>query len=160
MTNSAVRALLDQAHAANADALGRLHAVAEMNGTRPILKRPDGAHFQLTLRLAQYISARRTKPCRHIKPNAPQPMFWIAWNPDRLRCLTCYEHTFNDITGTDEDRRCDACHQISDTVVPGVIQIPSSVVPSLPFVAGPIAVLFGLCRPCQDTTGVQPAPDG
>lgn len=159
MANTAIRALLDQAEAANADAHARVREVAAMNGTRPVLKRPDGAHFQITLRLAQYIRARRTRPCPHIKPNKPQPMFWIAWNPDRLRCLACYGHANDAIKGTDEDRRCDGCGQIRDTVVPGLIQIPSSVVPALQYVAGPIAVIFGLCRPCQDTTGVEPAPD-
>jgi hypothetical protein len=150
-------ALIDQTQAAANEAANHINAYATAHNTTPHLHRPQGAHAALTLQLATRLLAGTTRPCPHLHPNAPQPAYWIAWQPHRIRCVPCFTRVHNTIKGTDEDLRCDCCQHIGPTIIPGLLHIPAVVVPAAHAASGPIIATFGLCPTCQQTTGIAAA---
>lgn len=157
MTDTATRALLDQMRAATRQANNETARAAQHLGSPIHRMNPRGAHLTLTLRLARGMAAGIITPCRHLRPDAPQPIYWPAWQPRHLCCRCCLNHANATIAGTPEMHRCDTCHQFNGECFPGLIQAPAVALPRLGFAAGPISLIFGLCGDCQATTGITPA---
>lgn len=144
-------ALADQASAANADAARIMHFIAGVKGERVQQARPGPVSAALISRMHQRGVTAQLTLCPHLSYDAPQPAFWCAWAPGRLRCTDCAHKANARVRGTPEDRRCDHCRKIGRTIHADMAQLPPVVV-DLPGGAKclpPITVMFGLCPDCQ-----------
>jgi hypothetical protein len=162
-------ALVDQTEAAARHGLAAfIEAAGRLDHPTIGATIPTGAHLDLLTRLHTQIGARHTTSCPHLNVRHPQPIYWIAWRPGRLRCAPCATTAGATIKNTAEERRCDSCRTIAPTIHAGGLQIPAVVAPQLLIAAGPLTILFGLCGACQATTRVsggqslppQPKPRG
>lgn len=148
----AATALLDQADAATAQAGRIMSVLAAAEGT-PVRHVEPGPVFKVIIRrLQERAVAGQLTLCPHLSYTAPAPAFWCAWAPGRLRCAAC-AHTSNvRIRGTREDRRCDHCRRVGDTIHADMAQLPAIVVDLPPWQPGcvpPVTLMFGLCPDCQ-----------
>lgn len=144
------RALADQAGAAGAAGLGILAAMAEAGGGTPAYQVPPPLIQEVTDRFPRLAAAGQLQLCRHLSPAAPEPAFWSAWDPGRLRCARCLA-TAPDIAGTDEDHRCDYCNRSAETIHPETVLLPAVVadLPGMVAARGPVMAMFGLCPRCH-----------
>jgi hypothetical protein len=89
--------------------------------------------------------------CPHLRIDAPSPVVWLAWAPERLRCIHCADQATRRIKGTPEDFVCDACGRYTPSSLKwGVYTLPpilASIDP--PLVTSPVIVHYGLCRRCE-----------
>jgi hypothetical protein len=147
-----VSALLDQADAAGADAARIMHLIGVLDGT-PVQNRvPGPVYAALVSRMRQRGMAGQLTLCPHLSYTAPEPAFWVAWAPGRLRCPACAQTAHKRIRGTIEDRRCDHCHTVVPRIHPDMVQLPAVVVDFMPGPAKcvpPVTLMFGLCPACQ-----------
>jgi len=145
-------ALLDQADAASADAARILAYFGTIDGTPIRHTIPGPIMATLIRRLQQRAISRQLTLCPHLSYTAPEPSFWCAWAPGRLRCAPCAEAAHKRIRGTTEDRRCDHCRHVVSTIHPDMAQLPAIVVdlPTWPAkCVPPVTLMFGLCPACQ-----------
>jgi hypothetical protein len=157
---AALTALLDQADAADRHAAGIMARFAEMLTdprytlagpvTHKLLGRMHG-------RMLGRSMAGEPTLCDHLSYTAPEPAFWAAWKPGRLRCAQCIGRVGERIRGTAEDYRCDGCRRpAGSTIVKCSLHIPPVILdaPPLPL-AGlpPIIVVLGLCGRCMAKDG-------
>jgi hypothetical protein len=148
----AIAALLDQADAAAAHAARVMHLLAEAEGGAVQHVQPGRIFRAIISRMQQCAITGQTTLCPHLTYTAPQPAFWCAWAPGRLRCAACAHQANLRVRGTPEDRRCDHCQKTTRTIHPGIAQLPAIVVDLPPFPAGcvpPVTLMFGLCPACQ-----------
>jgi hypothetical protein len=147
-----VTALLDQADAATTQAVIIMGALAVLDGN-PVQHAEPGPVFKALIhRMQQRGMAGQLTLCPHLSYTAPEPAFWCAWAPGRLRCAGCAHATQIRIRGTTEDRRCDNCRTIVPTIHADLVQLPAVVIDLPPWPAGcvpPVTLMFGLCPACQ-----------
>jgi hypothetical protein len=145
-----VTALLDQADAASTQAAKILHLLAALDGTPVQHTQPGPIAASLIHRLRTRALAGQLTLCAHLSYTAPEPAFWPAWAPGRLRCATCAQAAHKRIRGTREDRRCDHCRRVVPRIHADAVQLAAVVVdlPS-PKCIPPVTVMFGLCPHCQ-----------
>jgi hypothetical protein len=145
-------ALLDQADAATAQASKIMGALASMEGT-PVVHREPGLIFRAIIGgMQQRAMAGQLTLCLHLSYAAPEPAFWCAWAPGRLRCVACAHETNKRIRGSREDRRCDHCRAVGPKIHADMAQLPAIVVDLPPWPPGcvpPVTLMFGLCPACQ-----------
>lgn len=151
-TTPAAAALIDQAHAAAnhgaqlfADTAQRVNATVDLTV-------PTGARAAILNRLSQMSFSGQVTGCPHLRPTSPQPQFWAAWKPGRIRCAGCLGLAAVAIKGTAEDRRCDHCQRIVPTIYSCQMLLPGYVLPDLLLSSGPTLITFGLCPPCVDSS--------
>ena len=142
----AMRAMADQSEAAHGQMRDMLAATAAAmgGGSRHQLGRIGYGIWQ------QMIEAMPV-PCEHLSPSAPAPAFWVPWAPGRLMCAPCSAAASKEISGTEEDRRCDWCGTVADGIFihagstpAGVVDIGGTMV-QVP----PVMLQFGLCGTCH-----------
>jgi hypothetical protein len=145
-------ALLDQADAASNDAARILAFFGALDGNPVRHSVPGPVMAALIRRLQQRALAGQLTLCPHLSYTAPEPSFWCAWAPGRLRCPACAQATHDRIRGTLEDRRCDHCRTTVPRIHPDMAQLPAIVVDLPPWPARcvpPVTLMFGLCPACQ-----------
>jgi hypothetical protein len=145
-------ALLDQAGAATTDAARILAYFAAADRTPIRHTIPGPIMAALIRRLQQRATTAQLTLCPHLSWTAPEPSFWCAWAPGRLRCAACAQDTHDRIRGTAEDRRCDHCRRTVPSIHPDMCQLPAIVVDLPPGPAKcvpPVTLMFGLCPRCQ-----------
>jgi hypothetical protein len=147
-----VSALLDQAQAASGHALAVMQAAAIRDGT-PVRHTPPGPVITAIItRMQQRALAGQLTLCSHLSFSAPEPAWWSAWAPGRLRCAPCTAAAARRIHGTREDRRCDHCRKTGPVIHADMAQLPPVVVdlpPWPPKCVPPVTLVFGLCPACQ-----------
>jgi hypothetical protein len=119
---------------------------------------PGPVYAALVARMRQRGIAGQLSLCPDLSYSAPEPAFWCAWAPGRLRCAACAAATQRRIRGTIEDRRCDNCRRIVPTIHADMVQLPAVVVDPATGPAKcvpPVTLMFGLCPPCQQADGCQ-----
>jgi hypothetical protein len=151
-------ALLDQADAATTGAARILAALGALDGTPVRHTIPGPIYSALIHRMQQRAITGNLTLCPHLSYTAPEPSFWCAWAPGRLRCSACAQATHTRIRGTIEDRRCDHCRKTVRTIHPDAAQLPAVVVDLPPWpvkCVPPVTLMFGLCPACQaaDSSG-------
>jgi len=151
-------ALLDQTEAAADETdvlIERLCALAALLGEPPEHVPARDVHRRLHAKMARElrdtIAAGRPPLCPHLRVDAPAPTYWLAWAPEKLRCIRCADRETWRIKGTPEDFTCDACQRYSPRSLKwGVYQLPpliASLAP--PLVTPPLIVHFGVCARCE-----------
>lgn len=150
----AVTALADQAHAASTSAHAAMAEAGRRAGTPIRYTEPGTIIKALIISMqARGITGQLTL-CPHLSYGAPEPAFWCAWAPGRLRCAWCAQSTATRIRGTREDRRCDHCRKTGRVIHSDMAQLPPVVVdlpPYPPKCVPPVTLMFGLCPACQAT---------
>ena len=143
--------LLDQANAAAAEGLAFMRDFKEAKGGEIIAVPPGGCTARFHLELAYRLQARLTVPCAHLSPGAPQPMYWVPWDPEVVGCRACHDVANANITGTLEDDRCDGCgaYPGRDQLYAVASQLTGGgYFPHLRAATGPVTIHFGLCPDC------------
>jgi hypothetical protein len=146
---SARTALVDQVEAASRHALSAFTATAAKHADRVTHQVPTGAALAVLTRLYHGLLAGTITLCPHASTRTPQPLFWAAWRPGRVRCAPCAQRAALAIKGTVEDKRCDHCHRVSSTTVSVACQLPAIIWPHELRALGPIGAMFGVCRRCR-----------
>lgn len=114
----ATAALVDQTEAARTEAARILAAIAVLDG-RPVHCTEPGPVFAAIIgRFRARAIAGQLTLCPHLSYTAPEPAYWLAWAPGRIRCTECAHATHKRIRGTIEDRRCDHCRKTTRTIHP------------------------------------------
>lgn len=147
-----VTALLDQADAAATHATQLMYLLAAAEGTAVLHEQPGRIFRAMISRMRQRAITGQATLCPHLSWTAPQPAFWCAWAPGRIRCAACAHQANLRVRGTLEDRRCDHCRTTGPAIHPDMAQLPAVVVDLPPFPAGcvpPVTLMFGLCPACQ-----------
>lgn len=147
-------ALLDQADAAGTDAARIFHGLAALDGTPVQHRRPGPVYAAVIRQLERRALTGQLTLCPHLAYTRPEPSFWCAWSPGRLRCAPCAQAAHDRIHGTAEDRRCDHCKRIVPRIHADAAQLPPVVVdlpPWPPRCVPPVIVMFGLCPACHAT---------
>jgi hypothetical protein len=144
------RALADQADAAAVHGTRILAAMARAFGGTPAYRVPPPLIREVAERFPRLAAAGQVEPCPHLSPAAPEPTFWYAWDPGRLRCARCLA-TAPDIADSGEDQRCDYCRRSTETIHPETVQLPALAadMPGTVAASGPVLVMFGLCPRCH-----------
>lgn len=145
-------ALLDQAEAASSHANAIMAAIASLDGTPVRHEEPGPVIKTLITRIEARGLTGQLTLCPHLSWTAPEPAFWCAWAPGRLRCASCARTVSLRIRGTREDLRCDRCRKTVPKIHADMAQLPPVVVDLPPWPPGcvpPITMVFGLCPPCQ-----------
>ena len=152
MTSPAKTAMFDQAQAASTQAERLLRHVAEHDGSVGSLA-VHGPARRVADRLANRLVTGQLRRCDHIG-DSPQVMFWMAWRPGRLRCLSCAADAFQAINGTPEDKRCDGCKRICRGLIhPSLIAMPAVVAELAPgLIAGSGPILMHADLPAMPPT--------
>ena len=150
MTRPELTAALDQADAAGAHGAAIMAAIAEHLPAELHHEVPTGPERDLLRRFLNRAAAGQLDTCPHLGVG-PEPVWWIAWRPGRLRCAGCAARAARSVRGTREDRRCDACQRVRSAIHPGAAQLPPVVVdlPGLLASAGPVTAIYGLCPACH-----------
>lgn len=145
-------ALLDQADAANTDAARFMAGLAMLEDTTVQCVTPGPVHRALMARMHTRAITGQLTLCPDLSYDAPEPAFWCAWAPGRLRCSRCADTAGQRIHGTREDRRCDHCRKIRSSIHRGAIELPPIVVdlPAKPLCIPPVLMIFGLCPDCHN----------
>lgn len=143
----AMRAMADQSEAAHGQVRDALAAAAAAmkGGSRHKLGRIGYGIWQRMV---------DTMPgyCPHLSPVSPAPAFWMPWAPDRVVCSPCMNAASQEITGTEEDRRCDWCGVVvADGIYPAAGSTPAGVVDLGGTVVQvpPVLIHYGLCSACH-----------
>lgn len=146
-------ALLDQAQAATDHATRILQKLGELQGL-PV-------HSSDTITptgwavLQKYCTAlvNGMGLCHHLNPVAPQPTWWLAHAPGKLRCGQCHTVTLKRLKGTEEDHRCDQCRRRAKTLTPLTLRVPAIVADKqcIP----PALAQMWLCPTCLEVTSCQ-----
>lgn len=84
------------------------------------------------------------KPCPHTSADGRGIV--ALWNPSRIVCAACADVLNDGVKGTEEDRRCDRCDTVNDTIHP--FSVLASGFPRL-------VVMLGLCPTCAKHEGVR-----
>lgn len=154
-------ALLDQADAAARQGAHILAELAKDIGGPITEGRPTGPAATVEQRFLDRLAQRQLTHCPHLT-GGPEPLWWVAWRPGRLRCASCAQQASTAIKGTAEERRCDHCRRVRPGIYPGASQFPALVLnlhrdqPARAF--GPVTCLWGLCEPCRNLS-VTAAPE-
>jgi hypothetical protein len=151
-------ALLDQADAATTDAARILAFFGAIDSTPIRHTIPGPIMAALIRRLQQRAISGQLTLCPHLSYTAPEPAFWCAWAPGRLRCAACAEAAHKRIRGTREDRCCDHCRRTAPSIHADMCQLPAIVVDLPPWAAKcvpPVTLMFGLCPACQQADSHQ-----
>jgi len=74
--------------------------------------------------------------CEHLT-GGPSVGWWVAWEPDLMRCKGCARAVARAVVGTTEDRRCDGCSKVFDQIRPVLLQ------------GGSVVIVLGLCGDCE-----------
>ncbi len=126
-------ALDDQLAAATAEQQHLMRRGAELG-----LKSGETDHPKLAeaiLRLQQQVLTGRMRPCRHLRPDAPQPAFVALWDPSRICCVACVSRMPE--PDQIEAHSCDLCRRyLRSQIAPAVVQL------------GPALLLVGVCLSC------------
>ena len=142
----AMRAMADQSEAAHGQMRDMLAAAAAAmkGGSRQKLGR-------IGYGLWKRMDEAMPEPCPHLSPTAPAPAVWMPWAPGRMMCVPCSVTASKEITGTEEDRRCDWCGIVADGICvhagsthAGVVDLGGTMV-QVP----PVMIQFGLCDACH-----------
>jgi hypothetical protein len=144
-------ALLDQADAASSHAAAIMNTIAD-GDVRHV--KPGPVTAALIIAMNDKAAAGKLTLCSHLSPTAPQPAWWCAWAPGRLRCAHCAQTASHRIKGTREDRRCDHCRTIVTLIHADMAQLPPLVIdqpPWPPACIPPVTMVYGLCAACQET---------
>jgi hypothetical protein len=151
-------ALLDQANAANAETARIMAGLAALESTTVRNVVPGPIHQAILARFSVKALAGQLTLCPDLSYDAPQPSFWCAWAPGRIRCARCADTASRRIHGTAEDRRCDHCGKIRPSIHRGAMELPPVVVdlPDKARCIPPVIAVFGLCPACH--TADVPAP--
>ena len=147
-------ALLDQADAASGHAAAIMTAIASRDGTPVRNVRPGPVTRSLIIAMNNSSAAGRLTFCPHLSYTSPEPAWWCAWAPGRLRCARCARAASLRIKGTREDRRCDHCRKIVATIHADMAALPPLVIdlpPYPPACIPPVTMAYGLCPACQET---------
>lgn len=167
-TPDRLTALLDQTDAAAAHGARIFAALAQRSGSPITAARPVGIVGSIVGRLIRQAESGQLTVCAHLSPAAPMPTFWVPWAPGRFKCAACLREAGRRITGTAEDRRCDHCRQVNDSIYDAGVQLPAMLAADVRGLAvafgysteaaarlpdigaiGPVTVIFGLCRACH-----------
>jgi hypothetical protein len=83
----------------------------------------------------------------------PPLVLWAAWKPELLACPECSSAL--DISGSEENYRCDGCGNLADILTSGSAVIPSETddFPSL-------VCIYGLCAQCAKDSGLRSSQTG
>lgn len=140
-------ALLDQADAAARQDAHILAELAKGIGGPITEGRPTGPAATVEQRFLDRLARRQLTRCPNLTGN-PEPLWWTAWRPGRLRCAWCAQQAGIAVKGTIEDLRCDHCKRVTTGIYPGASQFPALVFslrkdqPARAF--GPVTCLWGL----------------
>jgi hypothetical protein len=148
----AITAMLDQAGAASAEAEKILGILAALDGTPVQHTEPGPVFASIIGRLRTRALAGQLTLCADLSYTAPEPAFWCAWAPGRLRCAACAQAAHKRIRGTREDRRCDNCRRVVRRIHSDAVQLAAVVVDLPPWplrCVPPVTLMFGLCPHCQ-----------
>ena len=152
------RALVDQADAAAGHAASILATMSALGGGTHEYGPPSPLVREMAERFVLRAACGELDLCPHLSPGAPQPAFWSAWDPGRIRCGRCIGPEADAIKGTDEEHRCDHCRQVSERIHNEAVLLPPVVadLPGLIAASGPVTLMFGLCPACH----AEAFPDG
>ncbi len=144
-------ALIDQAAAADTETCAIMAGLARLEETTVRRVTPGPVSRAIVARISARALTGQLTLCPDLSLDAPQPAFWCAWAPGRLRCATCADKAGRRIHGTAEDRRCDHCRKIGPSIHRDAVGLPSVVIdfPDRARCAPPFIALFGLCPACQ-----------
>jgi hypothetical protein len=151
MKSATLTSMVDQADAAGRHAEAIMHQIAAHEGTQVEHVLVGQATRDVITRMATQAAAGQLTLCPHLSWSAPEPAWWVAWAPGRLRCRDCAIAAQRRIRGTPEDRRCDRCGKIRSGIHADLVQLPALVadLPSGPWCWPPVTAVYGLCHPCQ-----------
>jgi len=147
----AVTARRDQAAAADQHAREIIRMAAEAADAHKDTGPPGPVEWVIIRRMIATAKRKEITVCPHISPAAPQPEFWQAWDPRRVRCQDCALAAWQAILGTELAETCDNCSTVTEQITDRVTQMP-------PVAAqAPVVISFRLCPACQaanqNTTG-------
>jgi hypothetical protein len=110
----------------------------------------SGFMLELERRLKAGLTGGTIDICDHIKRSPhPQPMFWVPYDPDLVRCAQCHDAVQLGIADTDEDDRCDQCGQRSPGLIYAMLsQTPAGIEGGVAF--GPMILTYGVCQVHRD----------
>lgn len=146
MNDTAMTALIDQASAANREGWRFMQTLAEQGGdaVRPATLGP--AAVVILGRYADVVLGGRLDRCEHLRPDAPVPAVWWAWEPGRLRCEPCSARDAAAVEAA-EAHRCDHCGRQAPAVSSSAAFVPGAVLAE-GVAVGPTRVVYGLCVGC------------
>lgn len=157
--------MVDQAEAANREAVASLAAFAEVEGHEHAYSYAAGPVRRVLERLGERITDGRVTRCPHL-PADPTPCIWVSYRPGRLRCRACASKAARSVRGTREDSTCDSCRRRRPGGIWSVTTLLRPVVLDRsgqpPVAAGPIVVHLGLCGSChaeQELYRTEPPPE-
>jgi hypothetical protein len=145
--------LADQAEAADSQLLGMLGMFQAANPGGGCTERPGRVLWGLTVGLRDRMMSSTLGLCAHLDARTPAPAFWHPWAPEAVLCSSCASAAHLRIRGTDEDRRCDGCHRLTDRLRPCMSKIPAAVgelADGTPRHRPSIVMAFGLCDRCWE----------
>lgn len=125
----------DQIEAASRDVRRVLDVVAVVDGGQVVDRLPGPWLTQHLRKLRGGIALGLVRPCRHVGAS-PQPLIAVAHRPNDLLCAACGVEERRRIVGTVEDRTCDVCGEVVETIHP----VNAAV--------GPMLVCYGACPAC------------
>jgi hypothetical protein len=147
-------ALADQAAAAAREALDSFLRTAARHSGSVELAAMSGGRLAMLTRLSERMAEGTTTPCAHYRPRSPEPLVWLAWAPDLLRCAPCHQRAAARMTEAmarmteaemaEAGQRCHLCDAADDT-----LRLVNVLVPATQYSA-PLVTWFGLCAACRE----------
>lgn len=134
--SAATSALADQIAAASREAGSALFTTAQMAGLPVTSAHPLGWVRDRLDDLHLAVTMGRETTCDHVG-SAPRVVLAAAWRPGWIGCAACAWRVLREVRGSMEDRICDACQRVVETIHPNLVA------------AGPVLFAYGLCPPCQ-----------
>ena len=117
-------ALLDQANTADRHArasITRLAGEDTLRACGPVLR-------SIVRRIPDAVRAIRAQGrhelCPHLSYTAPAVGFWLAWQPDRIRCPKCTDRALYLTSTKQKPGRCDGCHQTTPATTRVLVHCP------------------------------------
>jgi len=141
----AVTARHDQAAAADQHAREIIGSAAAAAGGIRHSGPPGPVERVIIRRLLDLGTAKQITVCQHLAEAGPQPEFWQAWDPFKMRCQDCAASAWQAAKHTTAAVTCDHCSTRTsiEQLAEGVIQMPP--VPG----HAPVILGFRLCADCQ-----------
>lgn len=138
--------------------LGKAYRLAYGNVTHNPAYESSGPVRDILARFP--VDMSEMKACPHVNkllapalfkasPEDPPIVLWSAWKPEFLACPQCSSAL--DISGSEENYRCDGCGNLADILTNG-----SSVIPSETDNFPALICNYGLCAQCAKDSGLRP----
>lgn len=136
---------------AQAEGMAIVGRIADRIGSRSPNQQTHAILDRWGRELGRRMAARETKGCGHLRSGVAEPMVWMVFAPELIRCRTCAADQCAATTGTPLDNECDGCGAVDcpelsvtiGVIGAGVMSYPDALIP-----IGPIIIQGAVCRAC------------